>query len=54
MDLDWLTDLRRGPDRRTASQPIQLAYLVALVVGAVLFAIIAAPVARPLDGDARR
>ena len=41
MSLSWLTDLRRRPDRRTASPPIQLAYLLAIVVGVVLLAIVA-------------
>ena len=40
MDSQLADDLRGGPDRRTASRTIQLAYLVALVVGAVLFAVI--------------
>ena len=41
MNLSWLTDLRRGPDRRL-HPAIQLVYLVALLIGAVLFAFIAA------------
>ena len=39
MNLNWLHDLRRGPDDACIA-PIQVAYLVALVVGAVLLAII--------------
>ena len=52
MNLSWLTICAEGQTEGCIPS-IQLLYLVALVVGVVLLAIIARPLARPLDGDPR-
>ena len=49
MNLDWLQVCAEGQTTPCVA-PIQLAYLVALLVGAVLLVIIAPPLARPDDG----